>query len=451
LKGGRRICSFSANTDQEREAIRAHQRLTPTAMTDHSAATKVLNLGIRATTLACRFLFIFFLAKLLSPSEIGLYGLVTATVAYALYFVGLDFYTFTTRELAGRNRAEWGGLLKSQMALSAALYIIVLPALTGVFFAGLLPWALAPWFFLLIVVEHICQELTRLFIAVSEQLAASFVQFLRQGTWAVVIIGAMFYDEEYRNLEAVFTTWVLACFAAIGFSIWKLRILKLGGWAVPVDRKWIFRGIKIALPFLMATLAVRGVFTVDRYWMEFLVGLEVVGAYVLFFGVSSTLMAFLDAGVFSFAYPSMIRAFKESDPANHKRKMKEMGILALAFCGLFAFLSSTLLPHLLGWLDKVVYLDNYYLYYWLLAAAILNALGMVPHYGVYSQNLDRSIVQSHLGSLPIFIVATALATLWSPILAVAIGVCVSQLFVLIWKSHAYMSQTPPNFLLWARD
>ena len=141
---------------------------------------KVLNVGVRAATLACRFLFIFFLAKLLTPAEVGLYGLVTATVAYSLYFVGLDFYTFTTRELAGSDRNVWGGFIRNQAALSLALYCVVLPALMLVFSSGMLPWTLAKWFFLLIVLEHICQELTRLFIAASEQLAASIVLFLRR-------------------------------------------------------------------------------------------------------------------------------------------------------------------------------------------------------------------------------------------------------------------------------
>ena len=45
----------------------------------HSKLSRLLNLAIRAATLGCRFLFIFFLAKLLTPEELGLYGLVTAS------------------------------------------------------------------------------------------------------------------------------------------------------------------------------------------------------------------------------------------------------------------------------------------------------------------------------------------------------------------------------------
>lgn len=415
-------------------------------MKEHSARVKFLNISIRAVTLGCRFLFIFFLAKLLTPSEVGLYGLVTATVAYSLYFVGLDFYTYTTRELASHPRSVWGGLLKNQIALSLVLYTVVLPALLLVFVSKMLPWELAKWFFLLIVLEHICQELTRLFIAVSEQLSASIVLFLRQGTWAIVIVVAMLYEEGLRNLDAVFATWTMACIVAIAFSVRKLGAMEVKGWSARIDREWIWRGIKIAIPLLIATLAIRGIYTVDRYWVQWLVGLEIVGAYVLFIGVASTLMSFLDAGVFSFAYPAMIAAYQGNEPQRYRKKMREMLFLTLLFSLGFSVISVALLPYLLDWLGKDIYLQNYTLFYWLLLATILNALGMVPHYAVYSQKRDRSIIQSHLAALPVFIAVTALVGIWEPLFAVPIGLCASQLFIIFWKARAYLTCTPRPFL-----
>lgn len=251
----------------------------------------------------CRFLFVFFLAKLLNPSEVGLYGLVTATISYSLYFVGLDFYTYTTRELPSHKKSVWGSLLKNQFSLSLVLYAIVLPVLTLTFLGGTLPWYLAKWFFLLIIFEHICQEFTRFFIAASEQTSASLVLFLRQGTWAIVIVVVMLVDESFRNLNSVFASWLFASGLAILFSFYKIKEMRVGGWFAEFDGEWIWRGVKVAIPLLIATLAIRGIYTVDRYWVQALSGLEVVGAYVLFMGVVNTLMAFLDAGVFSFAYP----------------------------------------------------------------------------------------------------------------------------------------------------
>ena len=82
---------------------------------------RALNVAMHGVTLASRFVLIFFLARFLEPTQLGLYGLLTVTIGYSLYFLGFDFYTFTTREILKRERHEWGGLLKDQCALSLVL------------------------------------------------------------------------------------------------------------------------------------------------------------------------------------------------------------------------------------------------------------------------------------------------------------------------------------------
>ena len=59
-------------------------------MTTRSLA-RLFNMALRGLTLASKFLLIFFLARFLEPAELGLYGLVVATIGYALYLLGLDF------------------------------------------------------------------------------------------------------------------------------------------------------------------------------------------------------------------------------------------------------------------------------------------------------------------------------------------------------------------------
>ena len=88
---------------------------------------RLLNIALHGATLSTRFLFIFFLAKYLDPALVGYYGLFTATIGYSLYFVGLDFYTYVTREILKTQNSQRGQLLKCQAALSGVLYILFLP------------------------------------------------------------------------------------------------------------------------------------------------------------------------------------------------------------------------------------------------------------------------------------------------------------------------------------
>ena len=210
--------------------------------------TRFTNIALRGITLASKFLLIFFLAKFLEPKELGLYGLLTVTISYALYLLGFDFYAFTTREILKRERHEWGGLLKDQGALSLVLYMIFLPLLSLIFIKGLLPWSVAGWFFILLILEHLTQELSRLLITISEQLLASVMLFLRSGIWAVMVTGLMFFRADTRELNVVLGGWALGSFAALVLGSYRLKQLKVSGWHKKIDRQWISKGLKTAIP-----------------------------------------------------------------------------------------------------------------------------------------------------------------------------------------------------------
>lgn len=407
--------------------------------------TRVLNVALQGVTLASRFLLIFFLARFLTPAELGLYGLLTATIGYSLYFLGFDFYTFTTREILKRERHEWGGLLKNQCALSLVLYAVFIPLLSLIFFQGLLPWRLAGWFFALLVLEHINQELGRLLVAISEQVLASVVLFLRQGTCAVAVTALMAIEPATRSLDYVLGACTVAGLFAVIAGVYRLTQIHIAGWQKKIDWKWIATGLKVSILFLIATLAIRGVFTLDRYWLQSLAGLDVLGAYVLFISIGGALMAFLDAGVFAFGYPGLIGAYQKKQPALFYKSVRMMllqtGILSL----IFSAVSLLLLPHLLNWLGNPLYVAQQKLYPWVLMAMIIYTLGMVPHFALYAQGIDRPIIHSHIASLFVFGIATWWCSPRWPLLAVPLGLCAAFAIILVWKAWAFFKFTPTQY------
>lgn len=409
--------------------------------------TRLINIALRGMTLASKFLLIFFLARFLEPAELGLYGLLTATIGYALYLLGFDFYTFTTREILKRDRSEWGGLLKDQGALSLVLYAIFLPLLSLVFIKGLLPWHVAGWFFALLVLEHLTQELGRLLIAISEQLFASVVLFLRSGMWAVAVTALMFIAPESRSLGFVLGAWTIGGVAALLLCAYRLNQLGIAGWQKKIDWSWICKGLKVAIPLLVATLAIRGLFTLDRYWFGDLAGLNILGAYVLFMGICNALMSFLDAGVFAFIYPGLISAYNKQDSDAFRLGLRKMLIQTLLLTIVFAAISIVLIDPLLSWLNKPLYLEHQDLFQWLLLATLLYAVGMVPHFALYAQGQDRPIIHSHIASLICFIPTTWLLSIHWPYLAVPLGLCTAFALILLWKSWAYFALTPAQYRL----
>ena len=407
--------------------------------------TRFINIALRGITLASKFLLIFFLAKFLEPKELGLYGLLTVTISYAIYVLGFDFYTYTTREILKQKRSEWGGLIKDQGALSFILYCIFLPLLSMIFLKGLLPWSVAGWFFVLLVLEHLTQEISRLLVTISEQLLASLMLFMRSGIWAVIVTALMFFRADTRDLNIVLGAWTLGSLLALVLGVYRLKQMNISGWRKKIDWQWIGKGLKIAIPLLIATLALRGLFTVDRYWFADLANLETLGAYVLFMGISSALVSFLDAGVFAFIYPGLISAYHNKDSEEFRLKLRGLLLQTLIFAGAFTILALLIVDPLLNWLDKPLYLEHKDLFPWTLLITLLYSIGMIPHYALYAQGLDRPIIHSHITSFLIFFPVTWWLSHYWPLHAVPAGLCIAFLLILLWKCLAFIRLTPAQY------
>ncbi|WP_165859716.1 lipopolysaccharide biosynthesis protein [Tsuneonella suprasediminis] len=406
------------------------------------ARNRIINITLRFGTLGSRFLLIFFLAKFLSPAEVGNYGLFTAAVGYTLYIVGLDFYVFTTREIVHAPAKKRGHFLKTQICISAIIYLVVAPASLVVL--SKLGWSSVALiaFLPILVLEHFNQEIMRLLIALSEQITASIILFLRQGSWAIASVLLMALDPSSRLLWVVLGLWFLGGALAAIIGVWKVASLKMGGWHDRIDWSWARRGLKVSFAFLIATLALRAIQTLDRFWIEALGGVEVVAAYVLFTGVASSMMVFLDAGVFAFTYPALIRHHKHGDREAFQRVLRKSLLQTILFIGAFSVVSLALLPYLLAWIGKAEYLSKVSLFPWILSALALNCLGMIPHYALYACSHDRSIIASHIIALAVFTIAAwALGHAYGT-LAIPIALNLAFLSILIFKSLAYWALQP---------
>lgn len=399
---------------------------------------RIINTALRGATLGVRFVFIFFLAKYLSPKEMGYYGLFTAALSYSMYFVGLDFYVYLTREIIKTPTEERGQLLKGQAGLSGILYLLYIPlTIPIVIYYAQWPNYLVWWLIPILLVEHLNQEIFRLLVALSEQVAASVALFIRQASWGLAAVVLMAFDDGMRSLEAIFIIWFIAGVFAALFGIWKLLQMGIGGWQESINWKWVKTGVSTSAAFLIATLALRGMQTFDRYAIESIGGVEVVGAYVLFLGVAGSLLAFLDAGVFSFAYPRLIKLKQDGETKIFQQQVKQLFFVTAFACVAFFAISWVILPYLLAWIGKSIYTNSIDLFFWVALATVLNAIGLVPHFALYASGKDRLIIASHIFALLVFGLAVYALKNQYGYLAVPQGLVTAFLFILIWKTIAY--------------
>ncbi|EKT4523073.1 hypothetical protein QEM13_002322 [Pseudomonas putida] len=431
-------------------AERREDRQPPLSLRQRQNVEKLINVGLRGATLVSKFLLVLFLAKFLAPAELGLYGLIVASVSYALYLVGLDFYTYTTREIIKRNPGDWGDIIKSQVALSFCLYVVFVPIISIAFGKGILPISLIYWFFSLLVLEHLAQELNRILVALSAQLVASLVLFLRSGLWAIIAVGLMFFDVKKQSLDFVLLCWVVGGICACTVSLVYLAQKNSRGWNRAVDWRWIKVGIYTAIPFLVSTLATRGIFTLDRYWLEHLTNLEVVGAYVLFMSVSNALVSFLDAGVFVYTYPALIAAHNAGQLDIYRYHMRKLAIQCLIISVLFGVFAVCVMPYVLLVLDKDIYIEQSWMFAWVMLATVIFSLGMIPQFGLYAQGKDKHIVVSHIAGFFVFVLVVAAFSKNSASASVLAGLVVGFGVSTVWKAIAYHLLSPSIYLFYKR-
>lgn len=398
---------------------------------------QIINIGIRGLTLSIRFALIFLLAIYLPPEDVGLYGLITVTISYTLYLLGFDFYTFSTRDLLKKTREEWPNLLISQCVLFLLLYIAVLPFSLLLFLYGYLPWYLATLIMALMVTEHLSQELNRLVIAMERPIVASVIMFGRQALWVVFLVLFMVNDAKYRNIESVLLFWLVGSIISI---LLGSRVLKSLNWKFTlrkIDWVWIRRGISIAFPLLIATLALRAIFTLDRYVFEALNDLALLGAYSLYMGIAGAMLSFMDAGVFAFTYPKMIRYSNLSDSKAFKLAYSVLIKQTFAWLAILIISAAVAAPLLFNWIPEPIYSENWLLLMGVLVSMALFIVSMVPHYGLYAKSEDKPIVFAHIVGLCVFGLALYICSKISPYWAVTVAMGISAITMGILKLFAY--------------
>ncbi|WP_374028788.1 lipopolysaccharide biosynthesis protein [Bdellovibrio bacteriovorus] len=406
---------------------------------------RVLNVALRGVTLLCKFLLVFFLAKFLPPDEVGLYGLLVGSIGYAIYLVGFEFYTFSTREIIRSGPDQCAVILKNQLFFTVVMYLISLPVLGLLFFFRLLPIGLAGWFFVLLLLEHFAQEFNRIFVAIGRQLLASGVLFLRSGLWVVIALVFTYMDPSFRTLSFILLLWVCGGTLACLVSIYFLLKINSRGWSNPVDKRWVRRGVVVAVPFLISALAIRGTYTLDRFWLEYLVNLKVVGVYVLFAGICNALVSVVDSGFFVFAYPELIKAHDAGNSEAFRKLILRLGGQVLLFCVLFGVVAGALLGPLLRLLGRPIYVEMAWMFPLVLVGAGLSCVGSVAQYGLYAQGKDRQIVFANVLSFVAFLLVTYASSFLSRMAAVPVGLAISSLVGAVWCTVMFLRLSPVEY------
>lgn len=392
-----------------------------------------------------RFVLLLVLARVLPPAELGLFGLFLAAIAFGVLVLGADYYTYSQRELLSEPRQRWSFVLQHQGIALAVIYLLVVAPLALAFDFELLPNRYVAWFIPLLVLEHLGQEFVRILIAMRRPIGASAMLFLRVGAWVWVLLAVMWFAPETRTLEAVLLAWGIGAGSALigGALIVAKEAAPWRGW--PVDLAWLIKGFRIAGLYLVASLCFKALLTADRYLVDFLVGPDLLGVYVLYSGIAMAVVNFMDPAVFAFLYPRLVGAYRTGDLASYRKVRTELWWSTAGVSLGLAILIGLAAPTFLHWTGREIYLVHEPLLWLLLGVAVVYSMGMVPHYELYARGADRSIVIAHVSALIVFGFCVAFLSKYMPLEATAFGLLCAFTWMglaKLWNQHQYRRTEP---------
>jgi O-antigen/teichoic acid export membrane protein len=362
--------------------------------------TGFLNIALRLLSSVSRLVLFLGLARYLPVEDVGRFGLLFATIQIVLSAGGLEFHQFATRSLLDHPESHWARMLRDQAVVHGMAYAVLLPLSAALFVTGVLTAELAFWFYPLLLVEHGCQELQRLMVTRSRPLRSNWILFARSGLWVWPIVIAMAVWPTTRDLWFVWIAWLAGGLGGLWIGVLGLRdLVWRDALTASIDRAWIRSGLRVAVPYLAAVVAFRGITTVDRYLLAHLADQAAVGVYVLFFGIVNTMVTLTESGVVMVLAPVAVRSARGRDPALYRQTMRRVtiGVAGLAAAG--ALTIAVFVDPLLRLVGKDVFTANLAVCWMLLAAAVVTTLGLIPNLVLYAARQDRPIVLAAVAGL----------------------------------------------------
>lgn len=386
---------------------------------------RILNVLLRGISMALRLVLILVLAKLLPPADLGVFGLMIATVSFGALILGADFFAYSQREMLARPAEGRWFVIAHQVRAYLILYLMLLPLYLLIFIFDLLDWKYVVWFFVLLILEHISQEINRLLIVMHKQIEASLIIFLRIGSWVIILIPLMYLNEQFRSLNYIYFLWTLGLLLAVivgGFIV--LRSIPIRN-KIIIDNKWLKKGFKVGIFFLVATISFQGILTFDRYAVEYFSNLELLGVYVFYASIVIGAYSLLDPAVISFLYPRMLESYQKGDLISYKKTFKELIYSTLFVSIALGLIIWLLTPFLITWVDRTIYTEYLNGLYLLIVAGFFISIGYIPHYALYSMKKDKVIIASQVASVIVFFISLNLIKLDNGIETVSFAVLAS--------------------------
>lgn len=357
--------------------------------------TSIYNIFFRGLTLVSKFVFIIFLGKYsIDETNLGIFGILSTSLAFLIYVIGFDFYVFNTREIISSDKSNLVEKIRNQLFFHFVAYLIIVPlSVFVVFKLEFLPVKYLWIFVFLLISEHLGQEVYRLFTTLQKTILANLMLFLRSGLWVWVIVFEFLLLSKEIDLYRYLVIWSFFSYLSLLiFIIIAVRFIGISNLNyVGPNWEWIKLGLKTSSVFFIGSLSFQVIQFSDRFMIDYFYGKKLVGVYTAYAQFTNAIDVFSFTAITMIAYPKLLHSF--SDSSRYKKIkfkfFKELLIVSISLIVLTLLVS----PLIFKYLDKESFLLELPTFYILLIGVLFLIMSNVFHYDLYVKKKDKIILK----------------------------------------------------------
>jgi hypothetical protein len=360
---------------------------------------KLTSMTLRMTALVAKLGVLFYLAKILTPSDFVSYGVFTVTIAYLQYVIGLDIYNYANREVALCNsNVSLFKIIAKQYSFYFCFYACILVLLLILVFINQLNLLVVPSWLLLcgliLITEHYFNECYRLWVFKTKAIFSAFLYFIKSLLFFVILA---YLNNEIGTItiDVVLQVWLFANFVAILISTIRLNVVLITIKLWNLDSIWLKKALTFSVPLVLSALCSKAVFTFDRSLADFLLDIQTAATYVLLMSIFFAINSLLDSVFFVFKAPILVKSANGSFSKEFAQFFKS-GIGVILLCS-FSFIPSFYISQIF-FSDKV---EGATVFTFLLIGVVflLFNISQIYHYGLYAKGGAKHIRDTQFGGL----------------------------------------------------
>lgn len=396
----------------------------------------ILNTLLRLATLTAKLCLTLYMGRYLSLQDMGIYGLVFASVMILTTTLGFRFDYIVSRELVRVVPAVALVKMRDQTIFYLANYLVAALVLIVVAEASVTGNSMRTLIYIFaLTVSDSYSNLTYVNMnSLERPLLANALYFIAGGLWCLIVIALGMTMPEFRNVDAVLTAWFLGnmLFFAAAFWAWrKMPWREMSG--KTVNWQWIKDGVQKSSLIWLGTFCLMAGAFIDRFIVAHFLGLEKLGIATFYSSFTNSILTLVQSGVLSFVYPRLVASHRDGDRKGFSAEIwRTTGHVAL-FAGLIAASISMAVPLLGELLHRPQFVDDARVL-WLLAAAMwIRCNAETMDRVLFARHQDRAIWLGNMLYVVPALVCNAILVPLTGFSGVGYSALISSLFLLLWR------------------